>query len=355
MAKYQIFVSSTYEDLKPERDQVIGAVLEMGHIPVGMEMFSAADDQQWDVIKKQIDQSDYYVVLVAHRYGSMDGNVSFTEKEYDYAVSQKLPALAFVIDPDVDWPDKWIENNKDISKRLEAFKVKVAGRMVSFWKNPDDLYGKCGIALMKAFSTHPREGWVRAGTLNTGEMSEELTRLSRENRLLRSEIEKAKAEQVENVESEVDRTIDALRANNRSIYVWVSGASDWGDPIKTNLLEIFEAIAPDLLDEASNSTLSDSLSLRFSSKRAREYSPVPTNFIKSYVADFASLDLVEASSKRHSVRDTRSYWSLTELGSRVHGSIRRNELLRGLAEFESVPEDSDGSEETETEEDGSEE
>ena len=44
--QHQIFVSSTYEDLKKERDQVIKAILEMGHIPVGMEMFSAADEQQ---------------------------------------------------------------------------------------------------------------------------------------------------------------------------------------------------------------------------------------------------------------------------------------------------------------------
>jgi hypothetical protein len=41
--KYQIFVSSTYDDLKDERAAVIRAILEMGHIPVGMEMFSAAD------------------------------------------------------------------------------------------------------------------------------------------------------------------------------------------------------------------------------------------------------------------------------------------------------------------------
>ena len=58
LTKYQIFVSSTYEDLKKERDQVIKAILEMGHIPVGMEMFSAADEQQWEIIKKQIEQSD---------------------------------------------------------------------------------------------------------------------------------------------------------------------------------------------------------------------------------------------------------------------------------------------------------
>jgi hypothetical protein len=71
-AKYQVFVSSTYRDLSDERDLVIKAILEMGHIPVGMEMFSAADEAQWNIIKKQIDQSDYYVVIVAHRYGTSD-------------------------------------------------------------------------------------------------------------------------------------------------------------------------------------------------------------------------------------------------------------------------------------------
>ena len=119
--KYQIFVSSTYEDLKKERDQVIKAILEMGHIPVGMEMFSAADEQQWEIIKKQIDESDYYVVIVAHRYGSMDGEVSFTEKEYDYAVSKDIPVLGFVIEPEVEWPENWKENNSTISGRARGF------------------------------------------------------------------------------------------------------------------------------------------------------------------------------------------------------------------------------------------
>lgn len=91
LIKYQVFVSSTHQDLKDERDQVIKATLEMGHIPVGMEMFSAADEEQWRVITRQIDQSDYYVVIVAHRYGSVLEGVSFTEKEYDYAVQKGIP------------------------------------------------------------------------------------------------------------------------------------------------------------------------------------------------------------------------------------------------------------------------
>lgn len=39
--KYQIFVSSTYEDLKKERDKVFATILKMNHFPIGMELFNA--------------------------------------------------------------------------------------------------------------------------------------------------------------------------------------------------------------------------------------------------------------------------------------------------------------------------
>lgn len=42
--KYQFFISSTYEDLKEERNKAIQAILTMNQFPIGMEMFSAADD-----------------------------------------------------------------------------------------------------------------------------------------------------------------------------------------------------------------------------------------------------------------------------------------------------------------------
>jgi hypothetical protein len=91
--KYQVFISSTYRDLIDERERVTRAVLEMGHIPVGMEMFSAADEEQWKIITRHIDESDYYVVIVGHRYGSITDGISYTRKEYEYALSQRIPVL----------------------------------------------------------------------------------------------------------------------------------------------------------------------------------------------------------------------------------------------------------------------
>src|SRR6516164_8508911 len=47
-----------------------------------------SDDETWEFIKRQIDQADYYIVVIAGRYGSVgpDG-VGYTEMEYDYARS----------------------------------------------------------------------------------------------------------------------------------------------------------------------------------------------------------------------------------------------------------------------------
>ena len=51
--KYQVFVSSTYDDLRPERQEVIQALLELDCIPAGMELFPAADDDQWTLIERR--------------------------------------------------------------------------------------------------------------------------------------------------------------------------------------------------------------------------------------------------------------------------------------------------------------
>jgi len=100
--KYQIFISSTYEDLIPERKKVCDVILSMYHFPIGMEMFSAADEEQWEIIKETIDSSDYYVLIIGKRYGSVipegqpDAGISYTEKEYRYAVSRGIPVLTFI-------------------------------------------------------------------------------------------------------------------------------------------------------------------------------------------------------------------------------------------------------------------
>lgn len=44
--KYQVFIIPTFDGLKEHRNTVVKAVLQLGHLPVGMEMFNAGDQAQ---------------------------------------------------------------------------------------------------------------------------------------------------------------------------------------------------------------------------------------------------------------------------------------------------------------------
>lgn len=190
--KYQVFVSSTYKDLIKAREEVIKVVLSLYQIPIGMEMFSADNEEQWSVIKSTIDSSDYYLLIVGHRYGSVTKEgLSYTEKEFDYALEQGVPVIAFVKDPDASTKPSERDPDAKRSKALVSFRDKVLNNaMCDFWKNEIDLGQKVAIALTKMFFKTPRIGWVRSNQINSLETTEQITNLVEENRTLREELEK---------------------------------------------------------------------------------------------------------------------------------------------------------------------
>jgi hypothetical protein len=188
--KYQIFVSSTYEDLFQARKKIIETVLSLYHFPVGMEMFSADDSEQWDIIRETIEGSDYYVIIIGHKYGSVaSSGLSYTEMEYDYAKSLGIPVLAFIRDRDVGTLPNERESDSKKSECLERFIEKAkANKMCDFWVSMDDLATKVAIALPKIMRRTPRVGWVRGDQATPKEVSNELAELSTENRKLRERL-----------------------------------------------------------------------------------------------------------------------------------------------------------------------
>lgn len=328
--KYQVFISSTYEDLRIEREQVLKATLEMGHIPVGMEMFSAADDEQWKIITRQIDDSDYYAVLVAHRYGSTVGGVSYTEKEYDYAASKGIPIIGFVIENDASWPTNKVDTDPAAKDALDRFKAKVKMKPVSHWTTATDLHGKFSIAFMKQITTTPRPGWTRATDVAGPEVVKELARLSSENATLRSHLSEAMHKAEDDSAAERNRIIQILKKNNVELHFFYADGNDWEDEIKESMYSIFFLLAPELMIEKTTDAISHYVGIMLQPNKNRNLRsdriPVPSNHVKHWVSDFIALDLLEPSPRRHTVSDTEEYWSLTEIGREVYTQIRRAKL-----------------------------
>ena len=188
--KYQIFISSTYEDLKEEREQVLKTVLRLGHIPIGMEMFNAANQTQWEMIKRRIEESDYYIVIIAHRYGSIEkeSGLSYTEKEYDYAESIGVPTFGFVINRSASWPGDRRDDDSQKNTALKKFIEKVESKMRSSWSNKDELASNVSLSLNENITAFPRIGWIRANQAVNTETINEMTRLSKENAELRKQL-----------------------------------------------------------------------------------------------------------------------------------------------------------------------
>jgi len=173
--RYQVFVSSTYIDLLDERQQVMHALLESNCIPSGMELFPAANTSQWNLIKQVIDECDYYVVIVAGKYGSIgpDG-ISYTEMEYDYALSRGKPILGFFHSDIKKLPGDRLEDSDAARRKLAMFTEKVRQRICRSWKSPEGLASSLKTAISHAIQADPKPGWVRGGAVPTWDMVETL-------------------------------------------------------------------------------------------------------------------------------------------------------------------------------------
>lgn len=193
--KLQVFVSSTYIDLIEERQAAVAAILSTGNIPAGMELFSAGNESQMTVIKRWIDESDVYLLILGGRYGSIDKKTgkSYTQLEFEYAIEKKKPFFSVVIsDAGLDEKVKVMGRSalEDSSnKELAEFRSLVLSKLVKFWDDTKDI--KIAIhETLSEFKYNPDLiGWVRPeNSLNSITLLDEISRLTNENKELREKV-----------------------------------------------------------------------------------------------------------------------------------------------------------------------
>jgi hypothetical protein len=164
MKRYQVFVSSSFEDLVDERRLAALALINHGYLPSGMEMFAATPGEIWPYIEAAIRHSDYYVLLLKERYGSIaDGlDVSWTHREYNYARSLGKPIIAFL----------YRSSNARFDPPLVAFREEVMKeRLVRFWNDAQDLTVAMLGSVQEAVQHYPAPGWIRTDSFGDEEES----------------------------------------------------------------------------------------------------------------------------------------------------------------------------------------
>jgi len=187
--RYQVFISSTFTDLKEERAEVTQAILELGHMPYGMEAFPAANETQWEWIKRAIEESDYYIVIIGGKYGSINPKteLSYTEMEYRYANEKGIPSIAFIIDDSIDLPKSKIETDQVIADKLLSFKKYIDdNKLRKSYTSKDDLKAKIYPSILQLTRQCPREGWIKASSLKEYTPNSEVLKLIKENQSLKN-------------------------------------------------------------------------------------------------------------------------------------------------------------------------
>ncbi len=188
--RYQVFVSFTYEDLQEERKEVMQALLELDCIPAGMELFSTSDEDQWTLIKRIIDDSDYYILILGGRYGSLNTDgIGYTELEYRYALDTKKPILAFLHKDIGKIANNKTEKTEEGKEKLNNFRELAQKKMAKFWTNPNDLRSVVSRSMVNFIKNFPAVGWVKADNNIDEKSVREILKLQQENEELRRTIE----------------------------------------------------------------------------------------------------------------------------------------------------------------------
>jgi hypothetical protein len=350
--RYQVFVSSTYVDLIEERQAVISALLQLNALPAGMELFPAANDDAWSVIEKVIEECDYYLLVVGGRYGATDSpdDLSYTEREYDFAVSLKKPVMAFLHADPSSIPVKKAETTAEGGQKLANFLSKVKkAKHVKFWKNADDLPGKVALSFGHFTNHYPAVGWIRADQQASQEM------LTENHNLRQRIVELEKLLDLSRTQPPPG-TEDLIQGDDTDSFLveivgtWRGPAENGGWLTDVAVKEfatakftwdgVIAALGPVLLDEASENQMKRTLDAwvqneQWEAVKAEErlltsleehvddpkrgqWKSVAIRFedeaFGTILMQLIALGIIQQSSKKKAIHDKSAYWTLTPFG-----------------------------------------
>lgn len=299
-------------------------LLEMDCIPAGMELFPAVDEEQYEFIKKIIDDSDYYLLIIGGRYGSLTPEgISYTEKEYDYAVEKGIPVIALLHDKPKEIPYGKSEGDPELRNKLEKFKEKVSkGRLVKPWKSADELPGLVAVSLNKSIKTYPQKGWVRPDSLANIEALTELNEIRKQNDILQEQLNKYK--DLSNPRIKRLAPMDNKFTINFSVRKRSIGTVN--EEIQLSWNEIFYLIGPKLFETTNEDALKDYLTDLIFEEYKKEYG-YDSLSIKD--ADFQTIKIQLAALGLITIRELQTragtyalFWNLTQIGTRHLYEIR---------------------------------
>jgi hypothetical protein len=284
-------------------------------------------------------------LIIGGRYGttSPDG-ISYTEKEYDYAVEKGLKVICLIHKNPDAIPAGKTDKDPEMQKKLNLFCEKVKkGRLVKHWEKPEELKALAISGLNYAFRNYPAIGFVRANLVPDENTSSEILKLR--NRITELEM------QIESISNNAPAGSEKLAQGDdlfefNFIYKFSTlKPSSYSGQMRTDTSVwkkatakiswdvIFLIIVPLLVNEANEEFMKEQIDILIYESN---YKIVKANISKENedkikLSDFSlndkdfqtikiqlkSLGLITKSPKNRSVKDKGTYWTLTPYGDNM--------------------------------------
>jgi hypothetical protein len=275
-----------------------------------MEYFPAIDEEQFEFIKKVIEDSDYYIVIIGDRYGSLapDG-LSFTEKEFDFASSIGKKIIAII-------KKESAESDNLQKSKLEKFKQKVSsGRMVKYCDANHEIPTSVLMSLIKTISAYPSVGWIRGDTITNPELLKELNDQRKENELLRQQIEEKERNKNIPIDFELADFSEKIELIAKPI---IGGGTKFSREVSWK--DLFSLISPYLIKNPSEEAIRGIIESEFFENievqegiHLKILEPKIMNQIR---VQFQAYGLIEVGYLKTTSGDRAVFWSITTEGQK---------------------------------------
>ncbi|MDR0602518.1 MAG: DUF4062 domain-containing protein [Treponema sp.] len=325
--KYHIFIVTTLDDLKNERKELPRLIMEMGHIPVMPEFIGTAEDGR-PLVRKILEECDYCVCLLAHKYLADGEKTSPAEAEYAWAVKKGIPFISLILDGKARWKASRRETDPEAVRKLEAFKEKLREGPFAEWTGTADLRQKAQSLLIREINLNPRPGWIYAAQSIDPSVVNELSRLSGENEELKRRITVENSDVMAKLQNQMKQALRVLALNKATLSFHYVDGENWENTRKFRYLRIWKLLVPELSPGKTTAEISRFLGNVLNpdlEKTVRKDYPTPSNTIKKIMADFTLLKLVKCPAGEEG-----EVWEITGYGRELYSVYRMRLLERAF-------------------------
>ncbi len=154
----KVFISSTFRDLERHRAAVADAIERLDIQLSRMDAFGAQPKEPSRASLDEVEASDLFVGIYAHRYGFVpDGStVSITEAEFEHATKLRRPTFCFLVDNEYAWDETHIEGDPGRT-RLDTLKARIGSLVVrDIFTTPEVLATRVATAIGRYIIADPR-------------------------------------------------------------------------------------------------------------------------------------------------------------------------------------------------------